>query len=110
MIKINISNSTKNKIEEYHFDAISNGLGKKKSIEEFINSEFGLTFKLKDFLIGNQDKTIEIVKLYETFNNTKKDKVKKTFDYFINQYEQKLSSTDKKSKDYYEYKGEKYNA
>ena len=44
MIKINISTSTKNKIEKYHFNAISNGLGKKKSIEKFINSEFGLTF------------------------------------------------------------------
>jgi hypothetical protein len=110
MIKINISNSTKNKVEEYHFNAIYNGLGKKKSIEKFINSEFGLTFKLKDFLIGNQDKTLEIVKSYETFNDTKKDKVKKIFEYFINQYEQKLSSTNKKSKDYYEYKSEKYNA
>ena len=110
MIKINISTSTKNKIEKYHFNAISNGLGKKKSIEKFINSEFGLTFKLEDFLIGNKDKTLEIVKSYETFDSTKKNKIKKMFDYFINQYEQKLSSTDKKSKDYYEYKGEKYNA
>lgn len=110
MIKINISDSTKNKLEEYHFKAISNGLGKKKSIEKFIDSEFGSTYKLKDFLIGNQNKTIEIVKLYETFDEIKKENIKKKFDYFINQYEQKFSSTDKKSKDYYEYQGKKYNA
>ncbi|MDK2091428.1 hypothetical protein [Aliarcobacter butzleri] len=110
MIKINISNITKNKLEEYHFNAIYNGLRKKKSIEKFINSEFGLTFKLKDFLIGNQDKTLEIVKSYETFNDIKKDKIKEKFEYFINQYEQKLSSTDNKTKNYYKHKGEKYNA
>lgn len=110
MIKINISNSIRNKLEEYHFNAIYNGLGKKKSIEKFINSEFSSTFKLEDFLIGNRDKTLKIVELYETFDNTKKTIIKEEFEYFINQYKQKLSSTDNKTKNYYDYNNERYNA
>lgn len=110
MIRINISNTTKLKLEEYHFNAIYKGLGKRKSIEKSIQTYFGSNFELKDFLIGNKNKTIEIVTLFDNLDKGKQDIIKQKFKYFINQYEQKLSSTDKKTTDYYEYKGEKYNA
>jgi hypothetical protein len=110
MIKINISNIIKNRLEEYHYNAIYIGLGKKASLEKFIISEFGSNLKIKDFLIGDNIKTLELVKLFESFEKSKKERIKKKFEYFINQYKQKLCSTDKKSKDYYEYKNERYNA
>lgn len=110
MIKINISNEKKIKLEEYHYNAIYHGLGKKKSIEKCIHDNFGSNYTLKDFLIGHKDKTIEIIAKYESFGTSIQDLIKSRFKYFINQYEQKLSSTDKKTKDYYEYNGGKYNA
>lgn len=110
MIKINISDITKTKLEEYHLNAISNGLGKKKSIEKCINDNFGLNFTLKDFLIGDKNKTIDIIKSYDTFDENKQNTLKSVFKYFVNQYEQKISSTDNKTKYYYEYKNKRYNA
>jgi len=110
MIQINLSNTQKLRIEDFHYNSIINNLGKKKSIEEFIKNEFSENYSLKDLLIGGKDKTIEIVNLYQGFSRSKQKRVKDQFKYFINQYETKLSSTDKKSKDYYEYNNERYNA
>lgn len=110
MIQINLSQSVKDRIEEYHYHAIYNGLGKKKSIIEYIKANFGDSFTLKDFLTEGKDKTIEIIEVYEKFSSAKKDEVKNKFQYFINQYEEKIASTDRKSKNYYEYKEEQYNA
>ena len=110
MIKINISNVARIKLEEYHLNAILNGLGKRKSIEKSIKHNFGSNFKLEDFLIGSKNKTIEIVRKFDTLGPREQANLKSIFKYFINQYEQKLSSTDNKTKNYYEYKGEKYNA
>lgn len=110
MIKINILDSSKIKLEEYHYNAIYNGLGKKKSLESFIYDKFDAKFTLKDFLIGDKAKTLEIIDLFDSFTNQQKTSIRGKFQYFINQYEQKLAVTDKKSQDYYEYKNKKYNA
>lgn len=110
MIQINLSEETRNKIEEYHYNAIYNGLGKKKSIIEYIKNTFGEGFSLKDFLVGDKEKTLEIIVKFESFNSSILNCTIDTFQYFINQYEQRLASTDRKDKNYYEYNGTKYNA
>lgn len=110
MIKIKLSSSKKSYLENIHYNAIYNNLGKKKSIEKFIKNEFGSKYTLRDFLIGNKNITIDIVKLYQSFSQTKKNRIIEEFKYFINQYTSKLSSTDRRENDFYKYNGKRYNA
>lgn len=110
MIKINLSTTQRQKIEAYHYNAIYNGLGKKKSLEKLLKSIFCSKYSLKDFLIGDKNMLENILSDFNKLSIPNQDKFKKDFEtYFINQYETKLAVTIN-SKTYYEYKGIKYNA
>jgi hypothetical protein len=111
MIQINLSNSKKKKIESLHYNAIYTNLGKKKSLNKAISDQFGFKYTLKDFLIGDSDKLKEILVDYKNLSATSQREFKSVFTpYFLNQYEQKLAVTPKKSENIYMYQDEKYNA
>ncbi len=111
MIKINLSQAQKDEIEELHYNAIYNGLGKKKSLNEIIKNTFHSKYTLRDFLIGDDAKLKGILEDFKNLTQQRKDEFTNKFKpYFINQYEQKLAVTPKKETDIYKYKEQKYNA
>jgi len=111
MIQINLSSSQKYKIESLHYNAIYNNLGKKKSLNKAIKDTFDTKYTLKDFLIGDSNKLKEILVDYRNLSKSRQKEFKSSFDpYFLNQYNQKLAVTPKKSENIFTYKSEKYNA
>jgi len=110
MIKIHLSTSQRQALENLHYDVIYNSLGKLKSINKIIETTFLNKYTLKDFLIGDNQKLSTILKDYCKLTSRKQDTFLRHFKtYFLNQYETKLAVTPK-STNAYEYKGKKYNA
>ncbi|MDQ7061033.1 MAG: hypothetical protein Q9M43_07760 [Sulfurimonas sp.] len=110
MIKINLSNSQRTKIENLHYEVIYHSLGKLKSINSIIETTFKKKYTLKDLLIGDNKILSSILQDYCKLSSRKKYNFLIHFKtYFISQYEKKLAVTPK-NKNSYKYREEKYNA